>query len=136
MNAIYFETHFRTEEPVDDLPNEFAIITAYATTGENWTADRNEREDSRLWDELARRKIWHCRITGFHPESGHAEPGWAVDLGFQEACRLGEEFLQDAIYFVSNGLLAVSECKEGSRRLVSVGRFAERVAAREGDREH
>lgn len=128
MNAIYFETYFRTEEPVQDWPSEFAIITAYATTGEEWTAERNEQEDARLQEELKRRKIWHRRITGYHPDSGHAEAGWAAELGFQEACGLGEQFLQDAIYFVSNGLLFVSDCKDARRQLVPVGRFAERVS--------
>lgn len=127
MNAIYFQTHFRTEEPVEEWPGEFAIITAYATTGEDWTVQRNEREDARLQDEFKRRKIWHRRITGYHPDSGHAEPGWAAELSLRDACRLGAEFLQDAIYFVMNGLLAVSECKDGRRELVPVGRFAERL---------
>lgn len=127
MNTIYFETHFRTEEPIENWPAEFTIITAYATTGENWPTDRNELADSRLQSELIRRNVWHRRITGFNPDSGHAEPGWAAALTFEDACQLGEDFLQDAIYFVSNGLLAVSKCKEESRRLVSVGHFTERV---------
>jgi len=127
MNAIYFETHFRTGEPVEDWPAEFAIITAYATTGENWPLERNEHEDAKLQAELDRRNVWHRRITGYHPDSGHAEPGWAAELSFPDACRLGEQFVQDAIYFVMNGLLAVSECKDGRRVLVPVGRFAERV---------
>lgn len=75
MNVLYFGTHFSTEEPVEDWPGEFTIITAYATTGESWPTDRNELEESRLQDELKRRKVWHRRITGFHPESMLSQAG-------------------------------------------------------------
>ena len=132
MNALYFRTHFRTEEPTDDWPGEFAIITACATTGECWPAERTAEAEARLQDELKRRGAWHRRITGFDPEGSHAEAGWATGLSFQEACRLGEQFLQHAIYFVSHDLLSVSECKDGRRQLVPVGRFSLKVEPSQG----
>ena len=36
MKSVYFETRFRMERFVADLPQEFVILSAYATTGEKW----------------------------------------------------------------------------------------------------
>ena len=51
MNPIYLETRFKRDlnnDPNFDmfeiLPDEFAIITAYATTGEQWSDIFNEQE--------------------------------------------------------------------------------------------
>ena len=41
------------------------------------------------------------RITGYDPATGHAEPGWAIEIGFDEAVDLGLRFQQDAIFWVS-----------------------------------
>lgn len=53
-----------------------------------------------------------------------------------ESCRrsrwMGEQFLQHAIYFVSHDLLSVSECKDGRRQLVPVGRFSLKVEPSQG----
>ncbi len=38
MPVEYFETHFRTESHVPRWPAHFAIITAFATTGHQWSA--------------------------------------------------------------------------------------------------
>lgn len=130
INPLYFETHFLTEEHVVDWPKEFAIVTAFATTGEKWTAEKNARQDASLKAYIDEMGVWHRRITGYNPDSGHAEPGWAVQLDLRKSCRLGEEFLQDAIYYVSDGLLAVSECKDGRCQLIPVGSFTERVTVK------
>ncbi len=42
MNPLFLQTRFKVEAPcTDDWPAEFAIITAYATTAETWTNERN-----------------------------------------------------------------------------------------------
>ena len=38
---------------------------------------------------------------GYSPENDHAEPGWAVELNFDEACTLGLCFRQHALYWVN-----------------------------------
>lgn len=48
IHPAYFRTHFRAEAPISDWPSVFAIITAYATTGETWTAEENEIADHEL----------------------------------------------------------------------------------------
>lgn len=124
MHPDYFETRFRTPATVPSWPEAFAVITAYATTGESWTESENRRADLRLRAELG--GVWRERITGYSATTGHAEPGWAVDLRFDEACDLGARFLQDAIYWVRSGELFVSRCDE-RRSLERVGSFLERL---------
>ena len=124
MHPAYFETRFRTPERVPSWPEAFAIITAYATTGESWSDSENLDADLRLQAELV--GVWHERITGYSPTTGHAEPGWAVDLAFEDACDLGDRFRQDAIYWVRSGELFVSRCDD-RRALVRVGSFPERL---------
>jgi hypothetical protein len=75
MHEAYGETHFRISEHVDQWPQEFAIITAYATTGEVWSDAENEAADRALYAELCRQSQMIRRITGYSPSTGHAEPG-------------------------------------------------------------
>ena len=55
MHEAYGETHFRIAEHVDEWPKEFAIITAYATTGDVFTFDVCENRilvRVRVWPEV------------------------------------------------------------------------------------
>lgn len=127
MHPEYFETRFRAEDVSDDdWPAEFGIISAFATTGESWTEERNQAADRELEGELHCRSIWRRRIVGFSPTTDHAEPSWAVALPLDATCDLGLRFRQDAVYYVRRGVLYVSYCDE-RRRLVEVGRFRERL---------
>jgi hypothetical protein len=40
MYLEYFETRFKLSLPVADLPDDFAIVTAYQTTGKEWSFER------------------------------------------------------------------------------------------------
>jgi hypothetical protein len=117
MNPIYLETRFKRDlenDPKFDkfevFPDQFAIITAYATTGEEWSDVKNSQEDERLKAYLQARFICVKRITGYSPSSGHSEPGWLVNCSFDEGCDIGLSFKQDAIYWGENGSLFVSYC--------------------------
>lgn len=124
MHPAYFETRFRTPEPMRSWPAAFAIVTAHATTGISWSAEENEWADVRLRAALG--DLWHVRITGYSPTTEHAEPGWAVPLPFHEACDLGVRFHQDAVYLVESDDLFVTYC-DARRALVRVGSFMERL---------
>ena len=128
MNPAYFETHFLLESPSSDWPAEFAIITAYATSGETWTAEQNQAADKRLETELRTSARWMKRLTGYSPTSGHAEPGWAVDMNWTIACDIGQRYKQEAIYFVIKDSLYVTHCDPQKRGLIPVGAFLERLA--------
>lgn len=53
MNADYLETNFNATGPRGALRGEFAIITAYATTGEKWNDEQNDAADRLLESTLA-----------------------------------------------------------------------------------
>ncbi len=126
MHPEYFKTRFRVERDVSAWPEGFAIISAFATTGQQWTDAENDAADRRLENELRYAGIWYARITGFSPETGHAEPSWAVEMGFQEACGIGERYRQDAIYYVEGDALYVSYCN-AHRALIPVDSFRSRI---------
>ncbi|MDA1189805.1 MAG: DUF3293 domain-containing protein [Chloroflexi bacterium] len=125
MHPAYFETCFLVAD-LEPWPLEFAILSAYATTGEQWTPERNQVADRVLEAELLDTTRWMRRLTGFSPISGHAEPSWAVQLPFATACDVGLRYQQDAIYFVAGDDLSVSFC-DARRRLIQIGRFRERL---------
>jgi hypothetical protein len=126
MNPAYFETRFRLSEPPPAWPQEFVIISAYATTGQAWTASDNEAADHRLASELGNGKGWLVRIVGYSPTSGHAEPSWAVALSLDEGCALGGTYRQDAIYHIKNDALSV-RCCGPSGEFARIGSFRQRL---------
>jgi hypothetical protein len=126
MPHFYFETCFRTEDVIDEWPDEFVIITAFATTGRQWTGERNTSADRELQSELAAAGRLVGRVTGYSPDTLHAEPGWAAGVAWHQGCELGLKYRQDAIYVVQEGQLLVTFC-DARRQLVPLGSFAERL---------
>lgn len=126
LHPAYFETRYRLDTPGSDWPENFAIITAYATTGETWTEEQNLLADQKLENELRSNYHWLQRVTGYSPTSGHAERGWAVEIPWVEACAIGLKYKQHAIYYVSRDELQVTLCDD-HRELVHVGNFRERL---------
>ena len=120
----YFEVRFRVAAPFPAWPDRFAIITAHATTGAVWTAERNATADRSLAAQLPQ-AAWRCRVTGYSPRSGHAEPGWATALDTAQATALGRRFLQHAIYVVEGDALRVVGCDDGAE--AAVGSFRARL---------
>ena len=116
-----------------DFPSSFAIITAWATTGETWTDERNAAADAALQAELSRRGLAHHRITGWAPVDGdgvHAEPGWAVVCDRQEAVALGIQFEQRAVFFIEDDRLSILSCVPGEGDRVLAGGFRARRRTR------
>ena len=126
MHPAYAETHFSIPEHDAGCPDSFAILTAYAITGEQWTPAQNEAADAALAQALTAAGHSPRRITGYSPTSGHAEPGWLASMPFDQACELGQRFKQDALYYVHAGTLYVSHCDQ-RRALVPLSPFAPRL---------
>ena len=126
MHPAYFETRFVCEAGLNSLPADFAIITAFATTGEKWASDVNDAADQALQDELEALNALGPRITGYSPSSGHSEPGWVALLEFEDACDFGLKYKQDAIYYVRDGVLYVSLC-DARRAMIRVDSFQNRT---------
>ena len=87
--AFYSETRFRLTGELAERPNEFVILSAYATTGHTWLAQQNVIADRRLEAELRTRGGWLLRIEGYSPSTGHAEPSWATGMTLKEALEVG-----------------------------------------------
>jgi hypothetical protein len=126
MQPAYFETHFRTDATIASWPDQFAIVTGFATTDEVWSDERNHEADQRLHRHLNDAGFKPIRLTGFSPVTGHAEASWAVPMDWQAACNLGLDFLQDAVYWVDGDSLWITYC-DHRRDLVRVGNFRERL---------
>lgn len=126
LHPAYFNVHFRGPWPDRAHPDEFAIITAYATTGETWTEAQNQAADLKLENILRETGCWMRRLTGYDPTTGYAEPGWAVEMDFEAACDLGLRFRQDAIFWVSGDELWVAKCS-ADRTPINVGPFLDRL---------
>ncbi|MFN6107568.1 MAG: DUF3293 domain-containing protein [Planctomycetaceae bacterium] len=126
IEAIYRETRFRMERPWPSWPQAFAIISAYATSGEVWPEERNQAQDAGLERCLRERGLEPHRITGYSPRTGHAEPGWGAALPLEAARQIGRDFHQHAIYYVdAQDELWIVECETG-RPSVPIGQFAPR----------
>ena len=126
MNPIYAKTRFRGGISQTDRPDTFAILTAFATTGEVWSEERNRDANAKLQRTLESISCWMIDATGYSPEDGHAEPGWAADIPLEIALQIGREFLQDAIFWVADGELFVVGCAAGSQPW-SLGGFEARL---------
>jgi hypothetical protein len=125
IHPAYFKVRFRGPWPDRRHPDEFAIISAFATTGETWSDERNRAADLELENELRNSGSWMRRLTGYDPETGHAEPGWAVGIDYENAQELGLRFHQDAIFLVSGNRVWVSTCGVDRCR-AEIGAFDER----------
>ena len=126
INPLYISTFLDLGPDWSEQPEEFAIISGYATTGEKWSAERNQQADERLYQRLLEKGTWVRRVTGYAPDTGHNEPCWATAISFGEACDIGEEFLQDAIYYVVGNDLYVSHCD--SRRVKTpISKFSVKI---------
>ncbi|MCA2992494.1 DUF3293 domain-containing protein [Gemmatimonas sp.] len=126
LNPVYFATRFRVAHLPPAWPATFVIVTAYATTGERWTEDENERANAALRERLAAMSVWHWPITGYDPETGHAEPGWAIGVPHNDGVRLGVDFRQDAVFAVADDALQVISCRTGETG--QLGSFRDRLA--------
>ena len=126
VNHLYLSTFLDLGVDWSEQPEEFAIISGYATTGEKWPTERNQQADEQLHHRLVENGTWLRRVTGYAPDTGHNEPCWAIAISFDEACDIGEEFLQDAIYYVVGDDLFVSHCD--SRRVKApISKFSVKI---------
>ena len=45
VNPLYLSTTLDVGADLSEQSEEFAIVSGYATTGENWAAERNQQAD-------------------------------------------------------------------------------------------
>ena len=111
----YKSTVFEYEDFPKDWPKDFAILTAYATTGETWTDAQNKEADCRLEAEL--RKAGHRihRISGYSSDLKTYEEGWAVVMDLKTAWELAVKYKQVALFYYQNDELLLVYSKDLSR---------------------
>jgi hypothetical protein len=114
----YKSTVFEYQDFPADWPKSFAILTAYATTGETWTPEQNIEADRQLEAELRKGGHRIHRISGYSKDLKTHEEGWAVVMDLKKAWDLAVKYKQVALfYYVNDELLLVyalgySRCDE------------------------
>jgi len=111
----YKSTVFQYQDFPADWPKSFAILTAYATTGETWTDEQNKDADQKLEAEL--RKAGHRlhRISGYSSDLKTYEEGWAVVMDLKTAWDLAVKYKQVALFYYQNDELLLVYSKDLSR---------------------
>ena len=114
----YKSTVFEYQDFPADWPKSFAILTAYATTGETWTDAQNKDADQKLEAELRKGGHRIHRISGYSEDLKTHEEGWAVAMPLQPAWELAIKYKQIALFYYQNDelllvyALGCSRCEE------------------------
>lgn len=119
------QTLFRLEDAPDELPEEFAIITAWNPMGRVAPLSENLAADASLHEELRRSTRTLFRATGGSPDFSHSEPGWAAGIPLEVAVRLGRRFSQLAVWWIVRDTLHLVDCATGACE--SIGPFRPRL---------
>jgi hypothetical protein len=114
----YKSTVFQYQDFPADWPKSFAILTAYATTGETWTPEQNIAADRQLEAELRKGGHRIHRISGYSKDLKTHEEGWAVLMDLKTAWNLAVKYKQVALFYYENDelllvyALGYSRCDE------------------------
>jgi hypothetical protein len=114
----YKSTVFEYQDFPADWPKSFAILTAYATTGETWTPEQNIEADRQLEAELRKGGHRIHRISGYSKDLKTHEEGWAVVMDLKKAWDLAVKYKQVALFYYENDelllvyALGYSRCDE------------------------
>ena len=83
----------------------FAIITACNPKGTLLSQSQNRLRDRKLQHSIDTLKCPYRAVIGAARDMSHFEKSWAIFVEKQQAIQLGEEFVQNAIYYVNEGEL-------------------------------
>ena len=111
----YTSTVFEYQDFPKDWPKSFAILTAYATTGETWTPEQNIEADKQLEAELKKSGYRIHRIAGYSKDLDTHEEGWAVVMDLKPAWDLAVKYKQVALFYYQTDELLLVYSKEFSR---------------------
>ena len=111
----YKSTIFEYQDFPADWPKDFAILTAYATTGETWTPEQNVEADRQLETELRQGGHRIHRISGYSKDLKTHEEGWAVEMDLKTAWDLAVKYKQVALFYYENDELLLVYALDYSR---------------------
>lgn len=124
-DPLYREACFRSPVPLSELPQNFGIVTACNPFGQVITNEANQERTRRLHERLDSLGCQHFPVTGGDREGQHLEPGFGIaGLNRESIIRLGAEFEQDAVFWISDGTLHLVPCGPGET--VDLGQHATR----------
>ena len=126
----YKSTVFQYQDFPADWPISFAILTAYATTGETWTPEQNIEADRKLEAELRKDGYRIHRIAGYSKELKTHEEGWAVVMDLKPARELAIKYKQIALFYYQNDELLLVYALNYSRCDEAVVKVPRPVAAK------
>lgn len=126
----YFETVFESSTPLQQLPAQFAIVTAYNPNGESRDSEENGRRSQALRKILESRGIRHWQVTGCSRDRSHREPGYGIQCPIDSAIALGKRFQQEAIFWIAKDELRLVSC--GDLKSVALGTFTARLRGSAG----
>ncbi len=126
----YKSTVFEYQDFPRDWPKSFAILTAYATTGETWTPEQNIEADRQLEAELKKGGHRIHRISGYSKDLKTHEEGWAVVMDLKSAWDLAVKYKQVALFFYANEELLLVYALNYSRCDEAVVKVPRLVAAK------
>jgi len=115
FEEAYKSTVFEYQDFPADWPKSFAILTAYATTGETWTDAQNKEADQKLEAELRKAGYRLHRISGYSSDLKTYEEGWAVVMDLKPAWDLAVKYKQVALFYYQDDELLLVYSKDFSR---------------------
>ena len=112
MNPAYLKASFWCTQSLNRLPHTFGIITAWNPLGQVVPRKENRIRDARLHLQLKTLGLDFFSVCGGSLDGTHLEQGYGV-LGTTrlDLATLGKDFDQDAIFWVSDGILALVCCQ-------------------------
>ncbi|RYD60475.1 MAG: DUF3293 domain-containing protein [Verrucomicrobiaceae bacterium] len=114
MAGAYSKARFKDVIlPAGELPDSFAVVTAWNPDGNVLSPEENELHGRDLSERLNTLGLVHFPVTGYDPASPHGEPGFGISCDSGTAISLGKEFSQIAIFVIRSGMVHLVSCGDG-----------------------
>lgn len=128
LKPEYFEAWFHCPEPPHPLPERLGIVTPCNPFGRTLPADQNAYRLGQLAAQLTAQGVAHFRADGGSLDGRHLEAGFGIiGMPLTELRQLGNQFGQDAVFWVEQDQVWLVSCQSGESRLVC--RWSERQAS-------
>ncbi|MCL1077375.1 DUF3293 domain-containing protein [Parashewanella spongiae] len=102
----YQTTQFLLTQPFANHLS-FAIITACNPQGQQLNQSQNRLKDKQLLKEIEQLRCPYRAVLGADKDLSYFEKSWAIFIDKGQAIKLGEQFVQNAIYYVNQGKLTL-----------------------------
>lgn len=119
MNPAYAHVRFRAELPKGGLPERFGTVTGWNPGGITSDDANNQSANARLQALLQAEDLIHFPVTGGWPDDfTHAEPGFGIIADRARIVALGQEFRQEAVFWIDRGTVHLVPCSDAPSQVV------------------